>query len=158
MDLRLQGKVAAIIGGSEGIGRVTTCQFCEERSRVALCARREDILQKTAREIESATGREVLAIRAAVPAVTNESAADNLLVNTVCLGRLKGARWTQRWQAQFSHLTLDEFYIRQSESIPLKRLGEAEDAVDLICFLASERARYITGTAINIAGEISDAV
>ena len=85
-------------------------------------------------------------------ALANEYAADNILVNTICLGRLKSAQWTRRWQAHFSHMTLDEFYAKQGESIPLQRLGEAEDVADLVCFLASERARYITGTAINIDG------
>ena len=85
-------------------------------------------------------------------ALANEYAADNILVNTICLGRLKTAQWTRRWQAHFSHMTLDEFYAKQGESIPLQRLGEAEDVADLVCFLASERARYITGTAINLDG------
>jgi NAD(P)-dependent dehydrogenase (short-subunit alcohol dehydrogenase family) len=260
MDLGLRGKVAAITGGSEGIGRASAFRFCEEGARVAICARREDVLQATAQEIESATGGEVLAVRAdvtdpadcglfiqrtierfgrldilvnnagrssamsfekaddevwredievklygaircarlAIPymrkqgggriinmtsvggkqpgarsvstsvtraaginltkVLANEYAADNILVNTICLGRLKGAQWTRRWQAQCSHMTLDEFYAKQGESIPLKRLGEVEDVADLICFLASERARYITGTAINIDGGISGVV
>ena len=57
MDLGLQGKVAAITGGSEGIGRATAFRLCEEGVRVAICARREDVLQTTAQEITSATGR-----------------------------------------------------------------------------------------------------
>jgi 3-oxoacyl-[acyl-carrier protein] reductase len=66
MELGLQGKVAAITGGSEGIGRATAFRFCEEGARVAVCARREDALQTTAKEIEAATGGEVLAVRADV--------------------------------------------------------------------------------------------
>jgi NAD(P)-dependent dehydrogenase (short-subunit alcohol dehydrogenase family) len=42
--------------------------------------------------------------------------------------------------------------------IPLGRLGEAEDVADLVCFLASERARYITGTTITIDGGLSGLV
>jgi 3-oxoacyl-[acyl-carrier protein] reductase len=260
MDLGLQGKVAAITGGSEGIGRAAAFRFCEEGVRVAICARREDVLQTTAREIAAATGGAVLAVRAdvtkladcerfmqqtlerfgrldilvnnagrssampfeqaadevwqedievklygaircarlAIPhmrkqgggriinmatiagkqpgaqsvptsvtraaginltkVLANEYAVDNILVNTICLGQLKSAQWTRRWQTQFSHMTLDEFYAKQGESIPLQRLGEAEDVADLVCFLASERARYITGTAINIDGGLSGAV
>ena len=66
MELGLRGKVAAVTGGSEGIGRATAFCFCEEGARVAICARREDVLRKTAEEIESATGGEVLAVRADV--------------------------------------------------------------------------------------------
>jgi NAD(P)-dependent dehydrogenase (short-subunit alcohol dehydrogenase family) len=91
-------------------------------------------------------------------ALANEYAADNILVNTICLGRFKSAQWTRRWQTHFPHLTLDEFYAKQGEVIPLRRLGEAEDVADLVCFLASERARYITGTAINVDGGLSGAL
>jgi 3-oxoacyl-[acyl-carrier protein] reductase len=260
MELGLRGKVAAITGGTDWIGRASAFRFCEEGARVAICARREDVLQKTAREIESATSGGVLSVRAditepddcerfiqrtmerfgrldilvnnaagasampleraddevrredieaklngaircarlAIPymrqrgggriinmttvgskqpgvcsvhtsgpraaginltkALADEYAADNILVNTICLGRVKNAHWVQRWRAQFSHMTLDEFYAKQGASIPLRRLGEAEDVADLVCFLASERARYITGIAIDIDGGLSGAV
>ena len=36
--------------------------------------------------------------------------------------------------------------------IPLGRLGRPEELADLVAFLASERASYITGTAIQIDG------
>jgi NAD(P)-dependent dehydrogenase (short-subunit alcohol dehydrogenase family) len=36
--------------------------------------------------------------------------------------------------------------------VPLGRVGEAEEAGDVIAFLASERASYLTGIAINIDG------
>ncbi len=90
--------------------------------------------------------------------LANEYVGGNVLVNSICLGRIKSAQWTRRRQAQFSRLALDEFYARQGESLPLQRLGEAEDVADLVCFLASERVRYITGTAITIDGGISGAV
>ena len=38
------------------------------------------------------------------------------------------------------------------ESIPLKRLGTVEDVADLVCFLASDRAAYITGQTFNVDG------
>ena len=39
-----------------------------------------------------------------------------------------------------------------AERIPLGRVGEAEEYADLVAFLCSKRARYITGTAINLDG------
>lgn len=38
------------------------------------------------------------------------------------------------------------------KNIPLKRLGEPEDAASLIAFLASKEADYITGQVINVDG------
>ncbi|MGV3764384.1 3-oxoacyl-ACP reductase FabG [Parapedobacter sp.] len=38
--------------------------------------------------------------------------------------------------------------------IPLSRFGKAEEVADLVCFLASKKASYITGEVININGGI----
>lgn len=38
------------------------------------------------------------------------------------------------------------------ENIPLGRLGEAKDVANLVAFLASEKAAYITGQVINVNG------
>ncbi len=61
MDLGLKGKVVAVTGGSEGIGRATALRFAMEGANVALLARRAEPLAKTASEIE-ALGVQVLAV------------------------------------------------------------------------------------------------
>ena len=61
MDLGLKGKVVAVTGGSEGIGRATALRFAMEGANVALLARRPEPLGKTAGEIE-ALGVQVLAV------------------------------------------------------------------------------------------------
>ena len=66
MDLGLQGKVAIITGGSEGIGKATALRLCEEGAHVAICARRPDVLQRAADEIKARTGGEVFAVQADV--------------------------------------------------------------------------------------------
>ncbi len=62
MELGLHGKVAAITGGSEGIGKATALRLAQEGARVAICARRSDVLQHAADEI-SKVG-DVLAVAA----------------------------------------------------------------------------------------------
>lgn len=42
--------------------------------------------------------------------------------------------------------------------MPVGRVGEAEEFADLVAFLVSERAAYITGTAINFDGGMSSVV
>lgn len=62
MDLGLKGKVVAITGGSEGIGRATAMRFAMEGANVAILARRDEPLAKAAKDIE-ALGATVLAVK-----------------------------------------------------------------------------------------------
>ena len=41
---------------------------------------------------------------------------------------------------------------RMMESIPLSRLGTAEDVANAVCFLASEQAAYVTGEVLKVNG------
>ena len=64
MDLQLNGKIACVTGGSEGIGKGIAMVLAREGCDVAICARRKDVLEKTAEEIRRASGRKVLALTA----------------------------------------------------------------------------------------------
>jgi NAD(P)-dependent dehydrogenase (short-subunit alcohol dehydrogenase family) len=94
-------------------------------------------------------------------ALSQEYAPHNILVNTVCIGLIKSGQHERRWQkthAEDPNLTLEDYYGKMGQNVPLGRVGEAREAGDLIAFLASERASYITGTAINIDGGRSPVV
>jgi 3-oxoacyl-[acyl-carrier protein] reductase len=41
---------------------------------------------------------------------------------------------------------------RMLESIPLARLGSAEDVANAVCFLASDQAAYVTGEVLKVNG------
>ena len=64
MDLKLKGKTALVTGGSEGIGKGIALALAKEGVDVAICARRIEPLEKTAKEIAAATGRKIVAIAA----------------------------------------------------------------------------------------------
>jgi NAD(P)-dependent dehydrogenase (short-subunit alcohol dehydrogenase family) len=55
-------------------------------------------------------------------------------------------------------LTLDQFYADMGDRVPIGRVGEGEEAGDVIAFLASDRASYLTGIAVNIDGGTSPVV
>ena len=87
--------------------------------------------------------------------LSKEYAEHNILVNTVCVGLIKSGQHERRWEQakeKDPSLTLDDWYGRMAPGVPLGRVGEAHEAGDLIVFLASERASYITGVAVNVDG------
>lgn len=94
-------------------------------------------------------------------AMSKDLAQHNILVNTVCIGLIKSGQHERRYaqaREQNPSLTLEQFYARRADSVPLHRYGEAQEAGDVICFLASERASYLTGTSTNIDGGTSAVV
>jgi NAD(P)-dependent dehydrogenase (short-subunit alcohol dehydrogenase family) len=84
--------------------------------------------------------------------LANEYAPDRILVNTICLGLVKSAQWERRAKGD-----LEGYYREVSKRVPVGRIGEAEEFADLVAFLVSARAGYITGTAINFDGGMSAA-
>lgn len=62
MDLGLRGKSAAVMAASDGLGRACAMALAREGANVAICARREDVLRATAKEIADATGARVVPI------------------------------------------------------------------------------------------------
>src|SRR3984885_2386534 len=64
MDLMLQGKTAFVTGGSEGIGKGIAIALAKEGVDVAICARRKDVLEATAKDIARATNRKIVPIAA----------------------------------------------------------------------------------------------
>ena len=63
MDLELTGKVALVTGGSKGIGKAIALELAREGVDVAIAARSKDVLDATAAEIASETGRKVIGIQ-----------------------------------------------------------------------------------------------
>ncbi|WP_416899764.1 MAG: SDR family NAD(P)-dependent oxidoreductase [Minwuia sp.] len=86
--------------------------------------------------------------------LANEYAADNIRVNTICIGLIKSAQWDRR----AGDRPVEELHAELGKRVPLGRIGEAEDYGDLAAFLCSERATYITGTAINLDGGVCPVV
>ncbi len=60
MDLELTDKVAIVGGASKGLGRACAEVLAQEGCRVAICSRSRDDLEKAAKDIQGATGRDVL--------------------------------------------------------------------------------------------------
>ncbi len=254
MDFGLKGKVAVVTGGTEGIGKATALSLAREGAKVAICARRQPLLDAVAAEITLAGG-EALAVsadmskaadcerfinevvkrfggidillnnagtskrgnfldlsdeewaadlelkvfgavrcsRLVIPhmkkrgggriinitissakqpgagsyptsvsraaglaitkAMSKEFAADNILVNTICIGKIKSGQHERRFTKDGK--TADQYYSEVGKDVPMKRVGEAQEVANVVTFLASGAASYVTGTSINLDGGIS---
>ncbi len=83
--------------------------------------------------------------------VAGEVAADNVRVNTICIGLVRTAQIDRAAKGG----DLEAHYAALArERVPLGRVASAAEFADLFAFLVSDRASYITGTAINFDGRL----
>jgi 3-oxoacyl-[acyl-carrier protein] reductase len=75
---------------------------------------------------------------------------DNILVNTLCPGKILTDRLLGGLKQ--SGLSREEYLARQGADVPLGRVGTPEEFASVAVFLASERASYVTGVAVQIDG------
>lgn len=80
------------------------------------------------------------AVIGATKALAQEVGRAKITVNAVAPGFIK------------TDMTKDIDEKQYRSAIPLRRFGEAEEVADLVAFLASEKAGYITGQVISING------
>jgi NAD(P)-dependent dehydrogenase (short-subunit alcohol dehydrogenase family) len=88
--------------------------------------------------------------------LAGEGAPFNILVNAMLVGFIRADQHVQA--AAKAGISLEEYMAPRVRDIPMRRIGEPEEFANMACFLASEQASYITGTAINIDGGSSPAV
>lgn len=82
------------------------------------------------------------AVVAATKALAQEVAKRNITVNAVAPGFIR------------TDMTGDLDEKELIKMVPVNRFGEAEEVADLVSFLASKKASYITGEIVNINGGI----
>ena len=75
--------------------------------------------------------------------IAKELASRNITANAVAPGFI---------QTDMTNVLKDEIKEAIEGTIPLKRLGTAEDVAKVVKFLASEESSYITGQVINVDG------
>ena len=86
-------------------------------------------------------------------ALSKEYAPHNILVNTVCIGRIKAGQWETRAKEQ--GVPVEKLYEQMGKQVPLGRVGEAYEVANVIAFLVSAAASYVTGTSVNLDGGMS---
>jgi len=91
-------------------------------------------------------------------AMSKDLAADNIRVNTVCIGLIRSDQIEKKWRREAPELTWEEYARDPRHQIPLGRIGNAEEAANVITFLVSDAASYVTGTSVNIDGGKGEAL
>ena len=86
--------------------------------------------------------------------LSRELGRDKILINNICPGRIDTARAQKLNKARAERLNrpVEEIDREMAAEVPLGRYGTAEEVADLIVFLGSDRAGYVTGTTIQVDG------
>jgi len=117
-------------------------------------------LASLAGKVGSKTNLPYNASKAAVISLTKSlamaHAADGIRVNCVCPGFVETDMWTvvAREQSAVMGISPEEFTRQRAATVPLGRMERPEDVANVIGFLASSKAGYMTGQAINVTGGV----
>jgi meso-butanediol dehydrogenase/(S,S)-butanediol dehydrogenase/diacetyl reductase len=137
--------------------------FASQAVLPAMIARQRGViinLASLAGKIGSRTNLPYNASKAAVISITKSlalaHAADGIRVNCVCPGFVETDMWTlvAREQGALLGMSPDSFTAQRLGQIPLGRMERPEDVANVIGFLASSKAGYMTGQAINVTGGV----
>lgn len=86
-------------------------------------------------------------------ALAMELGPERILVNSVNIGFVVTPQWENIRRRRAPEMSADEFFASMAKAeVPLGRFGTTDEVSGIVAFLASDRASYLTGTSIDVAG------
>jgi 3-oxoacyl-[acyl-carrier protein] reductase len=86
-------------------------------------------------------------------ALAQQYGPEKILVNSVNIGFVVTPQWENIRSRRAPDLPAEQFFAELArQEVPLGRFGAVEEVSGLVAFLASDRASYITGASIDVAG------
>src|SRR5919199_7445 len=157
---RLDGRVAVVTGAGRGIGAAEAVKLAQEGADVAVLDLSAEAGQET-RGGHKKTGAETKAIawdvssaKAGLQAMARTLALElgryNINVNAVAPGWIETEMTKEA--AERVGMSMEEMKERFAKNIPLRRFGRVEDVANVVAFLVSDEASYISGETIYVAG------
>jgi NAD(P)-dependent dehydrogenase (short-subunit alcohol dehydrogenase family) len=167
MELGLRDKVAVVTGAARGLGKAIALAPSDEGAKLALLDVERDTLQETAAGLDNVTSAislhvdvsDEVEVRQAVEEVVRAYGRIDILVNNAGIASFTRAGASHGIRVNALAPAFIESAMMPPEDrdkylplVPLGRMGTPEDVASSVLFLASDRARFITGELLDVNG------